>query len=107
MIKWKIINLEYLEEKDDLKKVVTKLFYVVEAENTLYSASDYGWACLDTEEVDAASFVSFDRISQETAIGWLHHKLGANTVKEIEDGVLRNLHSNRPAKTKHAVPLRW
>lgn len=107
MVKWKITNLEYLENKDGLSKVVTRIFWVAEAENVLYSASDFGFTPVDIDEVDPESFVSFEKLDQETVVSWLKNKLGWRLVDEIEANVLKKLHTEKPPKAKHGRPLRW
>ena len=92
-IKWSINQLDYEISKDDKSNVVTSVHWNVndskeltkDGEKVTYTGRNYGQAGLDTS--DLSSFVEYDKLDEDTVVGWVKAKLGDDKVKSIEDGI--------------------
>jgi len=56
--------------------------------NVVVTVPSFSYSCggtisLDTEELDADSFVSFEDVTKDTVVGWLLAKEGVETVEEF------------------------
>lgn len=94
MIKWKILNVEYIDNKDGLNKVVNRVFWVAEKSDPFGYGNSYGYHTLDVDNINAESFVEFDNLTEEEVTKWLHEQMGSHMVEEIENTVLRRRQNN-------------
>ena len=98
-VKWSINQLDYEILKDGKSNVVTSIHWTTsdskevtkDGEKVTYSGSSYGVVGLDIS--DLSSFVEYDKLDEDTVIGWLKSKLGEEQVKSIEDGIASQIDS--------------
>jgi hypothetical protein len=90
-IKWSIKQLDYQISKDSKSNVVTSVHWgatdskevTKDGKKVTYSGGNYGCVGLDTS--DLSSFVEYDKLDEDTVVGWVKAKLGDDEVKAIED----------------------
>jgi len=96
-IKWSINTLNYDISKDSKSNVVTSVHWdandskevTKDGKKVTYSARNYGQVGLDTS--DLSSFVKYDKLDEDTVVGWVKTKLGDDGVKGIEDGIANEI----------------
>ena len=106
MTKWKIINLEYLIK--DGKKVVKNIYWIAEASDIFGHGTIWGNNQIDTSnsDVEALSFVNFERLKHNKVLGWLHGAMGEDMVQEIEQAVLKIRQENKQ-QGGTGTPVNW
>jgi len=96
-IKWSINQLDYEISKDNKSNVVTSVHWSAsdskevtkDGKKVTYSGSSYGSIGLDTS--DLSSFVEYDKLDEDTVVGWVKASLGDDEVKSIEDGITNEI----------------
>ena len=96
-IKWSINQLDYEISKDSKSNVVTSVHWnandskevTKDGEKVTYSGGSYGQVVLDTS--DLSSFVAYDKLDEDTVIGWVKASLGDDEVKSIEDNIANQI----------------
>ena len=96
-IKWSINQLDYEISKDGKSNVVTSVHWNVndskevtkDGEKVTYSGRNYGQAALDTS--DLSSFVEYNKLDEDTVVGWVKANLGDDGVKSIEDSIANQI----------------
>mgnify|MGYP003115283842 CR=1 FL=1 len=91
--KWSIREVEYEISKDSKSNVVTSVHWnstdskevTKDGEKVTYYGGTYDVTNLDTS--DLSSFVEYDKLDEDTVVGWVKAKLGDDKVKSIEDGI--------------------
>ena len=109
-IKWSINQLDYQISKDSKSNVVTSVHWNVndskevtkDGEKVTYSGRNYGQAGLDTS--DLSSFVEYNKLDEDTVIGWVKAKLGDDEVKSIEDGFANQIDAQENPTTGKGKP---
>ena len=92
-VKWSISQLEYKPSKDGKSNVVTSVHWdandskevTKDGEKITYFGRRYSYINLDTS--DLSSFVEYDKLDEDTVVGWVKASLGDDEVKAIEDEV--------------------
>lgn len=108
MITWKITNLKYLDEKQGLEKVVNQIHYYVQAESESGDQAQLtGTQVLNTESLNVKTFVNFDDVTEEIAIGWLKDSLGSHQADELESLALNAVLESETQSTKLGLPSTW
>ena len=96
-IKWSIKQLDYEISKDSKSNVVTSVHWTAsdtkevtkDDKKIKYSGGNYGQVGLDTS--DLSSFVAYDKLDEDTVVGWVKASLGDEQVKSIEDGIANEI----------------
>ena len=96
-VKWSINQLDYEISKDSKSNVVTSVHWSAsdskevtkDGKKVTYSGSSYGSIGLDTS--DLSSFVEYDKLDEDTVVGWVKASLGDDEVKSIEDGITNEI----------------
>ena len=109
-IKWSINQLDYQISKDSKSNVVTSVHWnstdskevTKDGEKVTYSGRNYGQAGLDTS--DLSSFVEYNKLDEDTVIGWVKAKLGDDEVKSIEDGIANQIDAQENPTTGKGKP---
>jgi len=109
-IKWSIKQLDYEISKDSKSNVVTSVHWSAsdakevtkDGEKVIYSGGSYGQAGLDTS--DLSSFVEYDKLDEDTVVGWVKAKLGDDEVKSIEDGIASQIDKQENPTTGKGKP---
>lgn len=106
MVKWKIIDLEYLIK--DGKKVVKNIYWIAEASDMFGHGTIWGNNQIDTSnsDVEAVSFIDFERLRHEKVLGWLKSALGDQMIQEIEEAVLKMRQENKQ-QGGTGTPVNW
>lgn len=106
MTKWKIINLEYLIK--DGKKVVKNIYWIAEASDIFGHGVIWGNNQIDTSnsDVEALTFVNFERLKHDKVLGWLHSALGEGMIQEIEQAALKMRQENKQLGGT-GTPVNW
>ena len=92
-IKWSINQLDYQVSKDSKSNVVTSVHWdandskevTKDGEKITYFGRRYSYINFDTS--DLSSFVEYDKLDEDTVVGWVKASLGDDEVKAIEDEV--------------------
>ena len=98
-VKWSINQLDYEILKDGKSNVVTSIHWTTsdskevtkDGEKVTYFGSCYDVVGLDIS--DLSSFVEYDKLDEDTVIGWVKSKLGEEQVKSIEDAIASQIDS--------------
>jgi hypothetical protein len=93
---WKIANLE----RETADGFVFTVHYTVNAEDGTYSAGAYG--SLGLERPD--NLIPFDQLTEETVVGWVKEKFGAEKVAEIEAALQAQLDEKHAPSKAAGVP---
>ena len=109
-VKWSISQLDYEILKDGKSNVVTSVHWrandskevTKDGEKVTYSGRNYGQAGLDTS--DLSSFVEYNKLDEDTVIGWVKAKLGDDEVKSIEDGIANQIDAQENPTTGKGKP---
>ena len=109
-IKWSIKQLDYEISKDSKSNVVTSVHWnakdskevTKDGEKVTYSGRNYGQAGLDTS--DLSSFVEYNKLDEDTVVGWVKAKLGDDEVKSIEDGIASQIDKQENPTTGKGKP---
>ena len=109
-IKWSINQLEYDILKDGKSNVVTSVHWSVndskevtkDGKKVTYSGRSYGSIGLDTS--DLSSFVAYDKLDEDTVVGWVKASLGDDEVKLIEDGIANQIDAQENPTTGKGKP---
>ena len=109
-IKWSINKLEYEISKDSKSNVVTSVHWnandskevTKDGEKVTYSGGSYGQVWLDTS--DLSSFVAYDKLDEDTVVGWVKAKLGDEQVKSVEDGIANEIDAKENPTTGKGKP---
>ena len=109
-IKWSINQLDYEISKDGKSNVVTSVHWNVndskevtkDGEKVTYSGRNYGQAGLDTS--DLSSFVEYNKLDEDTVVGWTKASLGDDKVKLIEDGIANQIDAQENPTTGKGKP---
>ena len=109
-VKWSIREVEYEISKDSKSNVVTSVHWNVEdkkevtkdGENVKYFGNSYGSIRLDTS--DLSNFVEYDKLDEDTVIGWVKASLGDDEVKSIEDGIANQIDAQENPTTGKGKP---
>lgn len=96
-IKWSIKQLDYEISKDSKSNVVTSVHWSAsdskevtkDGEKVTYYGGIYDVTNLDTS--DLSSFVEYDKLDEDTVVGWVKAKLGDDKVKSIKDGIANEI----------------
>ena len=96
-VKWSISQLEYKPSKDGKSNVVTSVHWdandskevTKDGEKITYFGRRYSYINLDTS--DLSSFVEYDKLDEDTVVGWVKASLGDDEVKSIEDGITNEI----------------
>jgi len=102
--KWTISALECYPEKEGKEKVVFTVHWRYSATDGEFFSETYGAQALDTDNIK--KFVSFDKLTEATVVGWLESSLGEETLL----GMQQNLDNNINAQKNPPVvvpPLPW
>ena len=109
-IKWSIKQLDYEISKDSKSNVVTSVHWgandskevTKDGEKVTYSGGSYGQVGLDTS--DLSSFVAYDKLDEDTVVGWVKAKLGDEQVKSVEDGIANEIDAKENPTTGKGKP---
>ena len=109
-IKWSINQLEYKISKDSKLNVVTSVHWGVtdskkvtkDGEKITYFGRRYSYINLDTS--DLSSFVEYDKLDEDTVVGWVKAKLGDDKVKSIEDAIASQIDAQENPTTGKGKP---
>jgi len=109
-IKWSINQLDYEISKDNKSNVVTSVHWSAsdskevtkDGKKVTYSGSSYGSIGLDTS--DLSSFVEYDKLDEDTVVGWVKASLGDDEVKSIEDGIASQIDAQENPTTGKGKP---
>tara|TARA_R100001163_G_scaffold36477_1_gene27950 strand:- start:6 stop:344 length:339 start_codon:yes stop_codon:yes gene_type:complete len=109
-IKWSINLLEYEISKDSKSNVVTSVHWgatdakevTKDGKKVIYSGGSYGQSGLDTS--DLSSFVEYDKLDEDTVVGWVKSELGDDEVKSIEDGIANQIDAQENPTTGKGKP---
>lgn len=108
MIKYTITNLEYEDTTNGLEKVVKRIHWFAEKSDIFGYGCDFGYQLLDVSDVDAKTFISFERLDQATVIEWLHEAMGIDIVQQVEASINEQYNSGTNADNKgNGTPIRW
>ncbi len=109
-IKWSINQLDYEISKDSKSNVVTSVHWnandskevTKDGVKVTYSGGNYGQVGLDTS--DLSSFVAYDKLDEDTVVGWVKAKLGDEQVKSVEDGIANEIDAQENPTTGKGKP---
>ena len=109
-IKWSINQLDYQISKDSKSNVVTSVHWdandskevTKDGAKVTYSGRRYGQVGLDTS--DLSSFVKYDKLDEDTVVGWVKASLGDDEVKSIEDGIANQIDAQENPTTGKGKP---
>ena len=109
-VKWSINQLDYEILKDGKSNVVTSVHWssndskevTKDGEKVTYSGGSYGSVGLDIS--DLSSFVEYDKLDEDTVIGWVKSTLGEEQVKSIEDGIASQIDSQENPTSGKGIP---
>ena len=109
-IKWSINQLDYEISKDSKSNVVTSVHWgatdskevTKDGKKVTYSGRSYGSIGLDTS--DLSSFVAYDKLDEDTVVGWVKASLGDDEVKLIEDGIANQIDAQENPTTGKGKP---
>jgi len=93
---WRIANME----RETADGFVFTVHYTVNAEDGTYSAGAYG--SLGLERPD--NLIPFDQLTEETVVGWVKEKFGAEKVAEIEAALQAQLDEKHAPSKAAGVP---
>ena len=109
-IKWSINQLDYEISKDGKSNVVTSVHWTAsdakevtkDGKKVIYAGSNYNSIGLDTS--DLSNFVEYNKLDEDTVVGWVKAKLGDDEVKSIEDGIARQIDKQENPTTGKGKP---
>ena len=109
-IKWSINQLDYEISKDSKSIVVTSVHWTAsdakevtkDGTKVIYSGGSYGQSGLDTS--DLSSFVEYDKLDEDTVVGWVKAELGDDYVKSVEDGIANQIDAQENPTTGKGKP---
>ena len=109
-VRWLIKQLDYEISKDSKSNVVTSAHWSAndskevtkDGKKEIYTGSNYGSIGLDTS--DLSSFVEYDKLDEDTVVGWVKAKLGDDKVKSIEDGIANEIDAQENPTTGKGKP---
>ena len=118
-IEWAALNCDYtvrhelsvevagLVGKDRVKNnVITHVHWKATASDTIddkvHSARYYGCTALDTD--DLSSFIEWEDVTEEIALGWVKYSLGYEGLKEVESELDMQLSVSKAALTGRGIP---
>ena len=94
---WKIAQLE----RETADGYVFTAHYTVNAEDGTYSSGAYGSLGLERPEGD---LIPFADLTEDTVVGWVKEKFGAEKVAEIEAAVQAQLDEQHAPSKAAGVP---
>ena len=108
--KWSIREVEYEISKDSKSNVVTSVHWnstdskevTKDGEKVTYYGGIYDVTGLDTS--DLSSFVEYDKLDEDTIVGWVKAKLGDDKVKSVEDGIASQIDAQENPTTGKGKP---
>ena len=108
--KWSIREVEYEISKDSKSNVVTSVHWnstdskevTKDGKKVIYSGGSYGQSGLDTS--DLSSFVEYDKLDEDTVVGWVKAELGDDYVKSVEDGIANQIDAQENPTTGKGKP---
>ena len=123
-IEWTALNCDYTvrhelseEEIDKIidwknsldrvkNKVITHVHWKATASDTIddkvHSAKYYGCTALDTSDLN--SFIEWEDVTEEIALGWVKYSLGYEGVEEIESELDMQLSVSKAELTGRGIP---
>ena len=109
-VKWSINQLDYEISKDSKSNVVTSVHWnandskevTKDGKPVTYSGRRYGFIGVDTS--DLSSFVEYDKLDEDTVVGWVKASLGDDEVKSIEDGIANQIDAQENPTTGKGKP---
>ena len=109
-IKWSISQLDYEISKDGKSNVVTSAHWSAndskevtkDGKKVIYSGGSYGQSGLDTS--DLSSFLEYDKLDEDTVVGWVKAELGDDYVKSVEDGIANQIDAQENPTTGKGKP---
>lgn len=104
-IKWEVAAVKASKELNGRTNVVSQVQWQVTATDGTLNGSVYGNQDL---QVDESNFTSFDRLTEQTMVGWVKTAMGEAQVAAFEAKAITNMTpvqtvSNEPV----AVALPW
>jgi uncharacterized membrane-anchored protein len=110
-IKWSISTLDYEISKDSKSNVVTSVHWnandskevTKDGEKVTYYGRIYGSIGVDSDWKDNA-FVAYDKLDEDTVVGWVKAKLGDEQVKSVEDGIANEIDAKENPTTGKGKP---
>jgi len=84
MFNWTVSAMDYTVSQDGYTNVVNTVHWRVSKTDGDHSGSSYGTAGL---EAPSGTFVEWDDITEETAVGWAKAALGDEQVAAIEAAI--------------------
>ena len=109
-IKWSINQLDYEISKDSKSNVVTSVHWdandskevTKDSKKIKYSGRRYGHVGLNTS--DLSNFVAYDKLDEDTVVGWVKTSLGDEQVKSVEDGIANEIDAKENPTTGKGKP---
>ena len=109
-VKWSIRQLKYDISKDSKSNVVTTVHWNAEdkkevtkdGEKINYNGNSYGSIELDTS--DLSSFVEYNKLDEDTVIGWVKASIGDEQVKSVEDEIEKQIDDQENPTTGKGKP---
>lgn len=107
MIKYKIVNIEYMNNVNDLEKVAANIHWYATATNDEGKfARSYGNQHLDISGVSENNFIAFDDLTEEQVLKWLFTSWGDNK-NEMEVYLNALLEQGGEEKRELGLPSNW
>lgn len=107
MINWKITNIEYVKSKDGLTNVAKNVHWFCDR---IDSEGNYGncWGNqqLDIDSLNAATFISFDDLTEEQVLGWVKEAMGSN-LAGVESFVNNQVNEKQMTERAVGIPSSW
>ena len=115
-IEWAALNCDYTvshelstfrkDSRSLYNNVITHVHWKATASDTIddkvHSAKYYGCTALDTD--DLSSFIDWEDVTEEIALGWVKYSLGYEGLKEVESELDMQLSVSKAALTGRGIP---
>ena len=105
-VTWKIVNCDRQLKSDSGDDLITSLHWRANDSETVdgvvHIGSNYG--CVSTP-VPTGSFIAYKDVTEANCIAWAKASLGADAVKNIEDGIASQIALSKAPVTGTGTPF--